>query len=137
MRIASFDPGKTTGYALGEWDGNKLLIDRKLELRDIPTLWHELNLTEPDVIIYERFVYRGGVSADLSGCRQEGLFDLYDSFNECQLVVQSSTVKRFWSDQLIKHEGFTHPSKHVKDAIRHMLQYLTFDLKVYQLRKPA
>jgi hypothetical protein len=51
------------------------------------------------------------------------------------VVVQSSTVKRFWTTELMKKEGFRVSSKHCMDALRHLLQYLTFDLKEYEIKR--
>lgn len=137
MRLASFDPGKTTGFVLATWKDDQLWIEKKHDISLISTLWKVLNEAEPDVIIYEKFMYRGGVSADLSGCRQEGIFDLYQYLNMCEVIVQKSTVKRFWTDGVLKDQGYTDSSKHCKDAIRHLLEYLTFNKKVYKLKRPT
>lgn len=144
MIICAYDPGKTTGYVRAHWttEGeNQVKVLRVLEAADligVPAVWQSLEQYYPDVIIYERFVYRGGVNADLSGCRQEGLFDLYSHMHNTPVVVQSSTVKRFWRTEVLVANGWPRGrgmSKHQLDAARHLMQYLTFDLKEYELKR--
>lgn len=132
MYLAAFDPGKTTGYVVVR--AFEYSIINMGEVFTATELWELLYKWRPKVVIYEKFIYRGGVHADLSGCRLEGLFDLWGDL-EGKVIAQKSTVKTFWTREKCQAMGFDSTSKHTRDAIKHLLQYCVFDAKLITLEK--
>jgi hypothetical protein len=134
MRIIALDPGGTTGVATYEtehqiWDHCQI---GPAEHHN--ALWNYLTDTEPDVIIYERFMYQRreltrGVTLNLDAVEYIGVVKLwYSQHVNVELVCQTPhQAKMFWDDEKLKTVGlYITGAPHANDATRHLLYYLTF-----------
>lgn len=126
-KIMAFDPGSTTGVAIQE--GTSLTL---LQLRGLEAVWDELHRVEPDMIIYEDFLYqRRRDKVVLTPVEVIGVLKLYANLNEVLIRKQSAAIgKSFWTDRKIKKLGlWREGSVHAMDALRHLLYFRAFSLK--------
>lgn len=110
-------------------------------------LWKMLAELDPALIIYERFHHRPFADArmklDLIANEYIGVAKVYCTLTKKDYHAQeASAAKGLWTDSKIKTLGLWLPSMpHAMDALRHMLYYLTVDLRdtsyVQRLRRPA
>lgn len=151
MRILSFDPGGTTGWAYHELVRDQLTGGPKIEggqlgpHRHHKELWDLLYNKNPDRIIFEQFDYR--VKDDTVEGKQTpgivlvsveyiGILFLWRDLhpNKVVLYQQSSSYggaggkssNAFWSNDKLKAINVYHPGNpHENDAKRHMLVHIT------------
>ena len=150
MKILSFDPGGTTGWAYHELYNGELTGLPMIEGGQIGPhehhgeLWELIYRRNPDLIVYEQFDYRlkkdketglevPGIS--LISNEYIGIIKLWgQKMPKCKLHNQSSSYggaggksrKAFWTDEKLKVIGAHTPgNQHRNDATRHMLMYIT------------
>ncbi len=144
--ILVFDPGGTTGVAKYIWDTNS-------SIRDIETfslgpgphhdeLWNCLNNNLPDIIVYERFQYQRreldkGVSLVLDSVEYIGILKLFakyipPTYQPLPASIHEQTpsmAKNLWTDAKLHQLSLWRSSPHERDAVRHLLYYLTVTLR--------
>jgi hypothetical protein len=135
MLIVAFDPGGTTGVASyddqeEEWARTQLIGYHHKEL------WEWLLNHDPQVIIYERFMYQRreltkGVSLNLDAVEYIGVLKLWEKMSSPlspQLICQTPhQAKKFWDDNKLKTLNlYMAGAPHANDATRHLLYYLSF-----------
>lgn len=138
LRYLAIDPGGTTGWATWEDCADV----KSIETGEIGPeehhfgLWNLLDNLAPNVVIYERFQYRPGQSPtpaeDILVAREYiGILKLWcvvDPYHlESAIVGQTpAQAKKLWRDDLLKRAGlWVKGSTHKRDAMRHLLYYLT------------
>lgn len=150
MRILSFDPGGTTGWAYHDLYQGELTGGPKIEGGQIgpddhhAELWELIYRRNPDLIIYEQFDYRlkkdkqTGLEVPgivLVSKEYIGIIKLWhQKMPKCKIHAQSSSYggaggksqKAFWTDEKLKVIGVYVPGcPHENDAKRHLLMYVT------------
>lgn len=150
MRILSFDPGGTTGWAFHELVSDQLTGAPKFEGGQIGPhdhhmeLWGLMYSYHPDIIVYERFDYRikkdkqGGEIPGIVLISKEyiGIIKLWQQTkpSKVKLVDQlpshagagGKSSMSFWTDDKLKVIGVHTPANpHQNDATRHLLYYIT------------
>lgn len=131
--IMCFDPGGTTGIALYD-------ITHGIRTEHIGPdvhhlfLWHALLKFHPDVVIYEQFIYQRrpldkGVALEIISREYIGIVRLYAAMMNIPCIESSLTKLAFWDDEKLKLINLWSNVIHERDALRHLLYYLTFDLK--------
>lgn len=132
MKILAFDPGGCTGFA-GYVSDMGIVMQDQIPMDDEghhDVLWTLLELTHPDVIVYESFTtWKAHVSAE--PVEYIGVLKLWglQHRDEVTLVSQSPQHgKSFWTDAKLKKARLYKPSlQHAMDATRHLLTYITFN----------
>jgi len=132
--VVAFDPGITTGYAMGDLDeevGELLVVSG--EQKWMPSgLWEFLNEYKPDFLICEDFLFRNNSRRGLELYPREligicKLFSQISSAPRCELVMQPPRPTQFFSDERLKLEHIYKPGHpHANDAVRHMLHWFQF-----------
>lgn len=131
--MLALDPGGSTGGVL--WNGS--FMEAPFTLGPEPhhhELWLVLHGVEPDMIICESFDYR---KSDESREKIEyisgeyiGIARLYARLHNFPFVTPSAALgKGFWTNEKLRAAGMVWSTKHEADAMRHMLRYITFDLR--------
>lgn len=128
-KVASFDPGGTTGWCLFDEPDNFrvgcLAGEHHL------ALWQFLEREQPDLVIWEQFVYQRrelahGVSLNLDAKEYIGIMKAWCKLNGVQGIEHPLAFKAFWDDKKLKSLGRYPGIPHERDALRHMLHHLTF-----------
>ena len=128
MILVALDPGKTTGFALLNTETYNLEVYEMYSPEELGTA---LLVSSPiDRIIYEGFQQRNK-PAELISRNVIGVVDKFASdFNVISFQQSSSVGKTFWTNAKLKAVGaYTKRKQHGRDATRHLLYYLTFNLK--------
>ena len=135
MDILAIDPGVMTGYCYG-----RILEDKTVEIMpfqmtdDVDELWRRLVEYQPRHIIMEDFEYRSGKHTsglNLFPVQLIGVARLYEMMapdGKCALRLQRAAQgKSYYSDITLKSLGlYKRGVPHGIDAMRHLLQWLTF-----------
>jgi hypothetical protein len=134
MKILAVDPGVMTGYVYA-----RITDDQQIEVfpfqmtDDVDEFWSRLKLFVPDAIVMEDFEFRGRSRTGLNlfpvqliGIAR--LYELIEPTGKCQLVLQSAGVgKGYYTDVVLKKHGlYKRGIPHGMDALRHLLQWITF-----------
>ncbi|HEY1248636.1 MAG TPA: hypothetical protein VGE97_06595 [Nitrososphaera sp.] len=127
LKIASFDPGITTGFSLAILDGATLFLacdEEKLSHRNLFDLLEEY---APQHVVCESFEYRNTRHRDnleLFSLELIGVIKLFDPNVNLQNAAKG---KGFYNDQKLKSMGLYVPGRnHGRDALRHLLHWWTF-----------
>lgn len=144
MRVLALDPGGTTGWAYydseednegsagSEWQRGHLVGNPHHH-----ALWELLCTMQPEVLIYERFMYQRreldkGVSLNTDAHEYIGICKLFIGVGNlvpCTLVEQSPHQRKIWTDDKLKALGLWIPGlSHAMDATRHLFYYLVVTL---------
>jgi hypothetical protein len=134
MKILAFDPGITTGYAVGYLDVEKglLTIGASQEKFSHDVLLQYLIDTKPNLIIYEKFEYRNRARPGLELFSREliGIIKLYYAYNSFSTTLVEQTPAQamgYFTDKKLKELEIYQPGKpHAMDALRHLLQWYQF-----------
>jgi hypothetical protein len=134
MNIISFDPGGSTGVAhynmtKDEWY-TWTLGPNEHRVR----LWEDLETYHFGHIVYETFLYQRrsvdkGVSLELISKEYIGIINLYAALYEVPVHGQSPPQRMFWTDAKLKQLSLWGSTAHERDAVRHLLYFITFTLK--------
>jgi hypothetical protein len=129
-RLLALDPGRTTGYAAGLLDSpvTRIVYDQtKLTENQLFAMLEEI---KPDHIVCEEFEYRNRARSglDLTPVKLIGVVSMYARSNSARLHMQSAARgKGHYSDSKLKKLGLYQAGKpHGRDALRHLLHWLTF-----------
>lgn len=148
MKVLAIDPGGTTGYCTGVFNtkvGAKEYIGTSDTLKptsitlqpfqqvdDVDEMWRRLEAFEPRYIIMEDFEFRGGARKGLNlfPVQLIGVARLYELYarHQCALTLQKASFgKSYYTDSMLGKLGFyKRGMPHGMDAMRHLLQWLTF-----------
>lgn len=134
--MLAIDPGGTTGFCIGEYDGSQLIL-RVGQERFSPGDLFNFMLKQLDGIkgdpfhlIYERFDYRNKARAglDLTAPKLIGVMDLLVEEEGLKCYPQMpSEAKGYWTNDRLKQFQIYVPGlEHGRDAMRHLLQWWQF-----------
>jgi hypothetical protein len=134
MKIVAFDPGVTTGYAVGHIVDGTMTVRAGQEVWSHNDLWAQLHLAEPDAIVCESFEYRNRARAGLILYSVEliGIIHLFCSPSyrtpSVALYMQSAAKgKSYYSNTHLQNAGvYERGIPHGMDALRHLLHWYTF-----------
>lgn len=138
--IWAFDPGKVTGFAMGEFSKTDSV---RLDGFDavpydgmVPFLKHLAKIGPPDYLVCEQFLARTNNKfvADDTPKKVEGLIE---SVFGPTIIYRPRTKKEQVPDRVLKEHGLWKTGKDVdwedgrdvNDAIIHMLGFVAFDLR--------
>lgn len=127
----AIDPGKTTGFCIGQKDGTSLrLSPAQYELGHLE-FYAFLDRSQATYLICESFEYRNRARAglDLTPVELIGVVKLFDEQREHQHVYFQSPAqgKGHFTDQKLKDLGvYKRGVPHGMDATRHLLHWYTF-----------
>src|SRR3954466_5321963 len=133
----AFDPGITTGYAVGVLEDGSMAVRPDQAQYELMDLWAYLHFTRPDWLIWEKFVFRKrtGEGVELFSREIIGVLRLYAQIaNEKRKDVVRTheqmpmkSAGSYYSDTKISDDGLWIPGKpHAMDALRHLLYWFTF-----------
>lgn len=141
IKVVSFDPGITTGYATGRIDDGKLgAVSGQAQWNEY-TLYVQLKLLSPDIIVYETFEYRRGqdravlFSRNLIGVinlyiqERAHLAELHNTHDPVVGYTQTPAQGKSgqFSDKVLKEaKMYKTANPHANDAMRHLLHWFTF-----------
>ncbi len=125
QNIIAFDPGYTTGVAFQE--GTNVTL---MQIKGLTGVWAVLHTGQPDMIVYESFLYQRRDKVDLRPVEAIGVIKLYAERTSTPILSQTPAQgKRFWTDKKIKKLGLWEPGEpHAMDALRHLLYFRAFKL---------
>jgi hypothetical protein len=131
----AFDPGITTGYAVGIMQGGEMLVRSGQEKWRHIDLYNQLMLSKPNFVIWERFLFRKHLQhegVELYPRELIGIIHLYLQQQPVNEVVgfQQNPMKSqgsFHSNLKLKEDGvYVQAQPHGMDALRHLLYWYTF-----------
>ena len=124
--VTAFDPGKTTGVAVREENGDILLDE--FEYKNSYNVSRFVRYS--DIIVYEDFILRH-MKADLTPVKVIGIIEYKAKTHDRALhKQQASQVKGFWTNERLKKTGLYEPGMpHANDALRHLLYFLKWHKK--------
>lgn len=138
IKAVAFDPGLTTGYAVGYLDDGFMAVKAGQAKWTHLDLWAELQLSQPDYVIWERFVFRKRSQhegVELYPRELIGVLHLYvqvrnQELNHSCVAVEQMPMKSdgsYYTDDKISKDGLWIRGKpHGMDALRHLLYWFTF-----------
>jgi hypothetical protein len=143
VKWMSFDPGGTTGVCIYRKGIDTVVtvptLSRgtaweTLQIGPDPhhaELWELLTSHDPGIVVCESFLNQQNNAALLVSLEYIGVIKLYCRLTGKHLVLQNpSQAKQFWVDEKLEWLGLYRPGqKHGMDALRHMLQFITFNKK--------
>lgn len=138
IKVAAFDPGITTGYAVGLIEAGSMgVVSGQAKWNEL-NLYDELKRSKPDIIIYETFEYRNSpkhkdrielFSRNLIGVLNLYVYERDAQGHSCGCYQQTPFQgKSYYTDNRLKIDKLHKPLKggHANDAVRHLLQWFTF-----------
>lgn len=135
-RIIAFDPGGDTGWAkYKEEDGKRTITKGEFGYDNHhDTIYTELGYFQPDLVVTERFDYRGKKkSVELISVEYIGVMRLWCDRGGVDLVEQTQLKGKtgLWTDDKLKVLGLYTPTVggHANDAVRQLLYYITITLQ--------
>ena len=135
--MLAIDPGGTTGYCKGKYDGEYLHLEPGQEKFTGGALFNFIESEIPDpegegnfYLIYEKFHYRNKArpGLDLTAPKLIGVMDLLAEEEGLLVFPQMpSEAKGYWTDdQLKRFQVYVKGLQHGRDAMRHLLQWWQF-----------
>lgn len=134
--MLAIDPGGTTGYCKGSFDGETLLLQPGQERFTAGSLFNFILSEIPAYdegkfyLIYERFDYRNKArpGLDLTAPKLIGVMDLIVEEEGLLCYPQMpAEAKGYWTDdQLKRFNVYVKGLIHGRDAMRHLLQWWQF-----------
>lgn len=127
--LMSFDPGGSTGWAYYRRDKHSFhwgVLDND---DHYTTLWNLLHNAQPDLVVCEEFtslhpMHNKGV--ELISRNYIGVIELYCRLNTVPLYMSALANKQFWDNTKLKKVSLDPGVSHSRDAMRHLLAFLTF-----------
>lgn len=157
MVILALDPGESTGYCIFNWPHTRQVKPREnlesylvaagqIASRDIVVQNEELDKLickfRPERVIYEKFMLYGHkaasqIGSDMFTPQVIGQIQVVAAEHGTPVISNSAqNVKLFYTDKKIKEHGLWQPGlKHARDAIRHALYAIDFNLFKPKLRR--
>lgn len=128
--VVAFDPGRTTGHAVGEITDGLMLVRCGQDQFDHIMLYQQLCLLNPDAVIAEEFEFRNRARKGLDLYPREllGVCELWCQQNKKMLFRQKAMEgKGFYTDEKLKRDGlYIRGKPHAMDGLRHLLHWYTF-----------
>jgi hypothetical protein len=152
LQLLALDPGGTTGWAEWSESTNQVTTGELTGEEHHLALWALLENFRLDgisnhltsIVVCESFEFRKDErfrhKINYDAAEYVGVVKVY-----CQywkrftqsidlVVISASTAKGFWDDDKLRRAGYyIKGSKHVRDAVRHLLRYRTFVLNDHDL----
>lgn len=132
----AFDPGITTGYAIGEInpDVGLMTVSTSQAKFSVSDVYARLDELKPDHVIFERFDFRNRARTGLELFSREliGIFELYAQQNpQVTLTRQSpgSVINGFFDRKRLSADGIWKAGAewiHSNEAAMHLLYWYTF-----------
>ena len=127
LEVVAFDPGGTTGIAY--FINGHPVIE---EITSYPHIGAFITDKKPDVIVYESFQHRLNQPLKkfiLLPIEVIGIIKCFGEALGSTLIAQTpATGKKFWTNDKLKKVGlYVTGVPHAMDAMRHLLQYKTFN----------
>ena len=134
MKVVAFDPGITTGYAVGHIEDGVMYVRAGQEVWSHHEFWEQLHLAKPDAIVCESFEYRNRSRPGLIlySCELIGIVHLFCSPSyqnpSVALFMQSAAKgKSYYSNTHLQNANvYVRGVPHGMDALRHLLHCYTF-----------
>jgi hypothetical protein len=130
--MLAIDPGGTTGYCHGEYDGETLLLrpgQQRFTEAELFKFMHD-SWQKNFYLIYERFHYRNKArpGLDLTAPKLIGVIELFCQSERLHYFPQMpSEAMGYWTDdQLRRFNVYVKGMPHCRDAMRHLLQWWQF-----------
>jgi len=128
--VACFDPGITTGHAVGVMEDGLMKVRCGQTAFDHIMLYDQLQLLKPDMIVAEEFEFRGRARKGLELYPREllGVLELYCQQNKIRLFRQkAATGMAYYSNEKLTRDGlYIRGKPHAMDALRHLLHWYTY-----------
>lgn len=142
IKVIALDPGVTTGYATGVIDinGSIGVVSGQAKWREVD-LFSQLNLGQPQYIVYERFEYRPPRkkgkqffhdNVNLFPRNLIGVINLFlqqhpEVLYHTQMPATVLGADKYWTDDRLKKFGcYKVSNPHANDAMRHLLYWAKF-----------
>jgi hypothetical protein len=137
MKVIGIDPGVMTGYVYANITHKKQIELYPFQMTDeVDDLWRRLYEFEPKIIVMEDFDFRGGHHRAATGINYfplqligvTRLYELTEPTGKCVLYMQKAAQgKSYYSDNVLKSRKlYKRGIPHGMDAMRHLLQWVTF-----------
>ena len=132
MIAVAFDPGVTTGAAVGTLEDGKMFVRSTQHRLDHLQLWQQLELLKPDYVITEDFEFRRKSPEGLILYSLEliGVMEVWTALNKKPLFRQkASQGKGYYTNTILKANLVYQAGPrytHAMDAVRHLLHWYTF-----------
>jgi len=132
--ILALDPGKTTGFCRGEWNGDKGILvlspgEQQFTAETMMGFLHD-NWQKNFTLIYEGFSYRNAArpGLDLTPVELIGVIKLFCQSEKVTHYEQTPAVgKGYWTDEQLKRfQVYVAGLRHGRDAMRHLLHWWQF-----------
>jgi hypothetical protein len=130
--MLAIDPGGTTGYCHGVFDGDKLQLkpgQEKFSEAQLFAFMHE-HWQKNFYLIYEKFSYRNRArpGLDLTAPKLIGVIELFVQSEGIQYFPQmAAEAMGYWTDEQLKRFNvYVKGLQHGRDAMRHLLQWWQF-----------
>jgi hypothetical protein len=150
MKVLSLDPGESTGYCIVDWpfkrqikpreDLSSYLVDYgQIVGKDIMKHYKEIvkliKEHNPDVIVYEKFLLYGHraesqIGSDMFTPQVIGQIRvLAAQHGKPEISNTAQVAKLFYTDSKLREHNMWQPGmRHARDAIRHALYAIDFNL---------
>jgi hypothetical protein len=132
MRVIAIDPGVMTGYVYADVEDGKAQCFPFQMTDDVDDLYRRLVDFKPRYIVMEDFEFRSRASTGLNlfPVQLIGVARLYEIMSLDQVAVylqKPSYGKSYYTDPTLKAKKlYKRGVPHGMDALRHLLQWLTF-----------
>ena len=132
LTAVAFDPGLTTGAAVGTLENGRMHVRATQIKLDHLMLWQQLELLKPDFVITEDFEWRKNAwqkgFIELYPLELIGVMEIWTALNHKAMFRQkASEGKSYYHNNVLKESGVWIQSKpHGMDAMRHLLHWFTF-----------
>lgn len=126
----AFDPGLTTGAAVGTLTDGRMYVRASQHKFDHLMLWQQLELLKPDYVISEDFEFRRNSKEGLILYPLEliGVMEIWTALNRKSFTRQkASQGKSYYNNDVLTRDGlYIRGKPHAMDATRHLLHWFTF-----------
>jgi len=133
--VAAFDPGRTTGYAVGVYKDSKPYIAYAQEQWSQLGFWNYLKRFGEENYICEEFKFRQNrdqTGVDLYAVELIGILNLYCATTGAYLKFQDPSIqgkKAYFSDKRLKDMGLYQKGDefhHGRSAVKHLLHWTMY-----------
>lgn len=144
MRLISLDPGETTGVCIYLPEKREFILRQEttitgedfVQFYDLLESWYDKWTLQYDFkVIVEQFNFRMNererTKINYTPREVIGVTKLWAAQHDVPIEMQMAAEgKAFWNDDKLSRIGLNKSGQpHARDALRHMLQYITFTMK--------
>lgn len=138
LKAVAFDPGITTGYAVGILGDGMMHVRAGQEKWRHLDMYNQLVIGQPDHIIWEKFIFRKHYQHEGVELYPRELIGIIHLYMQQQNTLKPNSVVgyqqnpmkssgSFHSNSKLKEDGVYMTGKpHAMDALRHLLYWYTF-----------